>query len=93
MSYRGNAVRGIGRPCRLISYRASAPRRTTRVICRAEIDEQDEPKQLEAVETVISAKLVFDDNGKPDVRYLAKWKVLSLVQPPRLPFSLLHAVI
>jgi len=46
--------------------------------CRAQADAV---AHLEAVEAVRSARLVFDDDGKPSVEYLACWKARIPVAP------------
>ena len=50
-------------------------------VCRAQVEtveadtDEAEPAKLQPVEKIVSVKIFFEDDGKPSVRYLAKWKV------------------
>lgn len=48
------------------------------VRCRASSSEDEEPQEaaveLQAVDKIVSAQLMFQDDGKPAVRYLTRWK-------------------
>ena len=75
LTYSGRQQRGKQRGC-------TPQRRELRLsVCRAQAEavetdtDEAEPAKLQPVEKIVSVKIFFEDDGKPSVRYLAKWKV------------------